>query len=60
MSLGTTVCLLRLLGAGWLPPPRAGWLGVLGPLRWRAEKRVLSAEARMALFGRAGTITNDI
>lgn len=63
LSLDTAVCLLSSPGVGWLPParmPGSGWLGVLSPLRQRDENPVLSAEAWIALSGRAGTITNDI
>lgn len=37
-----------------------GWGALLSPLRRKDENWVLSAEAWIALFGRAGTITNDI
>lgn len=37
-----------------------GWGGCLPPRQPRDENRVLLAEAWIALFGRAGTITNDI
>ena len=44
--------------------PGSGWLEVggvlLSPLQRKDENWVLSAEAWIALFGRAGTITNDI